>query len=127
MRISDWSSDVCSSDLGSVCAFHLDRLLRRSLQPPLRVTLGYISSGQAAGILDVSSGISRTQRQFDLVQARAVALLVLLPRSRSRRLLGLAVVLLRVSQRLLLRCAFRCCPAVLPAKIGRASWRERGG
>src|SRR3546814_10468106 len=76
MRISDWSSDVCSSDLGSVCAFHLDRLLRRSLQPPLRVTLGYISSGQAAGILDVSSGISRTQRQFDLVQARAVALLV---------------------------------------------------
>src|SRR3546814_14985885 len=114
MRISDWSSDVCSSDLGSVCAFHLDRLLRRSLQPPLRVTLGYISSGQAASILDVSNGISRTQRQFDLVQARAVALLVLLPRSRSRGLLGLAVVRLRVNQRQIGRaaCGERVCEYV---------------
>src|SRR3546814_9180349 len=43
MRISDWSSDVCSSDLWSIAADHLDQVSRyeagRAREAPVRVEL----------------------------------------------------------------------------------------
>src|SRR3546814_20343791 len=41
MRISDWSSDVCSSDLPTVC--------RRSGLRPRRPSLGVVRAGKAVG------------------------------------------------------------------------------
>src|SRR3546814_3969738 len=39
MRISDWSSDVCSSDLPSLRLLHHSFIARRSRQPPTRCDL----------------------------------------------------------------------------------------
>src|SRR3546814_14891316 len=45
MRISDWSSDVCSSDLVKNIAFLMDKRGRWSLSPAFDLTYSYNPSG----------------------------------------------------------------------------------
>src|SRR3546814_9590877 len=62
MRISDWSSDVCSSDLSSLEAF--DRLTTEQRALLLWVSVEGLSYQQVADILDVPTGtvMSRISR-----------------------------------------------------------------
>src|SRR3546814_10403260 len=51
MRISDWSSDVCSSDLARQARQHVDRLFQRRAEPANRVEIA-----QPRRIEDVCAG-----------------------------------------------------------------------
>src|SRR3546814_13441893 len=57
MRISDWSSDVCSSDLGSGCAsFSPDTEMSRGRAPPAPKFFGAHREGPAVASAILESG-----------------------------------------------------------------------
>src|SRR3546814_8143624 len=68
MRISDWSSDVCSSDLGEVTQFHRDRAGRPADQGRKRLHL-------PVRFVELPEGQLQVQRESELqLRWRPVAL-----------------------------------------------------
>src|SRR3546814_4146553 len=62
MRISDWSSDVCSSDLFVVCAWVIDlRQFHVSIWQPENVLGGIVGSSSAIGRRK-----ERAQHEFEI-------------------------------------------------------------
>src|SRR3546814_5057776 len=86
MRISDWSSDVCSSDLSSVMTFERDGITFNLLDTPGHEdfsedtyrTLTAVDS--AVMVIDAAKGIEpQTRKLFEVCRLRNV------PRSEERR------------------------------------------
>src|SRR3546814_2918236 len=67
MRISDWSSDVCSSDLGDAAGVRIDPALVQSLG--LRTAEAH--RGTLGSGLTVTGTIGYNQRDIAIVQPRA--------------------------------------------------------
>src|SRR3546814_18437923 len=64
MRISDWSSDVCSSDLGIAAVFG-----RRTAQLPQRILQVLRKGGKALPAQHDSRMLPATRRQAEVVEA----------------------------------------------------------
>src|SRR3546814_5722419 len=72
MRISDWSSDVCSSDLALVLAWLSQRWLQRRVVHPLRQLRDQVGEQRGAGhasrtheLDDLRQGIAALRRRMD--------------------------------------------------------------
>src|SRR3546814_17417838 len=72
MRISDWSSDVCSSDLALVLAWLSQRWLQRRVVHPLRQLRDQVGDQRGAGhasrtheLDDLRQGIAALRRRID--------------------------------------------------------------
>src|SRR3546814_13715474 len=110
MRISDWSSDVCSSDLVIVEILFDDRGVRRGegdrLRPDLRRYVGKLLPRPAGGKGDLA----------DVLNQRLPAIID-----------GDGQFALRIAPRRVLRRRRECRQNERNATIGRASCRERVG
>src|SRR3546814_5714977 len=101
MRISDWSSDVCSSDLADDLATAFEQYFRQSEQLPTRLLLA-ADAGHAAGLMpqklpgdegdedgwNRASALFDTLRPDELLQWPAETLLTRLFHEEGVRLLG---------------------------------------
>src|SRR3546814_19791441 len=102
MRISDWSSDVCSSDLCSAATAALPVLMARDLLHGNASTFGILLGATGVGAVIGAPAVSKVREYFGAEQAVRPCILVSSP----------AVVLMGFSHHL---------------QTGRAACRDRVG
>src|SRR3546814_15773516 len=140
MRISDWSSDVCSSDLQNADAEPPRcRSCRGAVETILgRCILAFMSSGRTTKTrrMDKSPGLEEAIRAAGGIPALAHALDVALPsvsawRHLPEKHVADAEALTGVERRVLRPDLYpesgMTAAAGRDEKIGRAAWGERGG
>src|SRR3546814_11138873 len=132
MRISDWSSDVCSSDLG----FRIvDQLGIIGLADPAdarrRAALDLVEQARAVARLEEAVGATseqeqlfeRVERLVDAAGRREGAVIIALRPPRAAMLLDAGVSVNGAQQ----EEGEACVVVTQPVGIGRESGRERGG
>src|SRR3546814_2624923 len=84
MRISDWSSDVCSSDLGQYCPIARGAEIFAERWTPLIIRNLYLGCGNFSEILEGAPGLSRTLLSQRLKQLERLDVVVSAPKADGR-------------------------------------------
>src|SRR3546814_15371770 len=124
MRISDWSSDVCSSDLFEVTCLAIDGVNLNERKGTNRGALNATASNPALAIHVPLAFIDLESEPRSEVVAHLAGLLLRLPRP--ERLRAIVTDYGKEDRAIVaeaLELARQSCPAL---ELGSASWRERG-